>query len=91
MKTRPEPGTTVQFTGDFLRSTGQYTGPEATGKWIVVECACGLCGHGPFCALNQPHLCQEDPTGYEDVPVEQRPKWRHVNYHNVEKTYRRLQ
>ena len=77
-------GCRVRLTGDFLRNTGQVCGGEGQSKWNVVECDCGLCETGDYVAVNQPHICQSDPTGYEDLPVEKRPKYRHINIHNLE-------
>lgn len=80
------PGMKVRLTGAFLRSTGQIAGGEGQKRWIVIECSCRMCGRdGQFCAVNEPHICQTDPRGYEDLPPEQRPKWRHFNVANLEK------
>jgi len=77
-------GLRVRLTGAFLRSTGQYLGSEGISRWTIVECKCSLCALGDYCAVNEPHLCQSDPTGYEDIPEAERPKWRHFNVVNLE-------
>lgn len=77
------PDAKVQLTGVFLANTGQRTGGEGQKKWRVVECACGLCAGGCFVAVNEPHHCQADPTGYEDIPIDARPKHRHINMGNL--------
>lgn len=83
------PGTKVRFTGRFLRNTGQFAGGEGARTWTIVECACALCevvGYADlyYVAVDQPHIAQIDPTGYEDVPSAERPKWRHINAANLE-------
>lgn len=84
-KGKAVPGMRVRLTGDFLRSTVQVAGGEGASRWTVVECGCPMCGRdGAFCAVNEPHLCQSDPTGYEDIPESMRPKWRHFNVGNLE-------
>ena len=81
-----KPGDTVRFTGDFLRNTGQIVGSAGLDRWVVRECHCALCGNdGRFICTNEPHHCQEDPTGYEDLAPEDRPKWKHLAAGNVEK------
>ena len=49
-------GARVRFTAAFLRSTGQYTGSDANGRWIVQSCECTLCATGRFVAVDQPNL-----------------------------------
>lgn len=75
MKTKPGAGTVVRMTGEFLRNTGQYTGPEGFNRWTIQACDCGLCRVGPFVLTDQP---REDPAPDEN-------KFRHINYHNLEK------
>ena len=82
------PGTKVRFTGNFLSFTGQQAGPAGQSRWTIMACDCSLCTGkrcGGFCAVDEPHSCQEDPTGYEDIPVEERPKWKHINLSNLER------
>lgn len=92
---KAKPGTRVRLTGAFLRSTGQIAGGEGGKRWTVVECSCKLCQGNPgpkcqdkgawcFVAVDEPHACQIDPTGYEDVPEAERPKFRHINANNLE-------
>ena len=74
----------MRLTGSFLRSTGQIVGGEGTLAWLTVRCPCHLCSTGEYVAVNEPHHCQTDPTGYEDVPPEERPLWRHFHAGNLE-------
>lgn len=74
-------GTKVRLTARFLRSTGQYTGSDANGKWLVVTCDCALCKAGGHCAVNEPAL---DYGQWDDIPKEERPKWRHFATGNLE-------
>jgi hypothetical protein len=76
-------GAEFALTGVFLKNTGQIVGGEGLSRWRRQACDCGLCHGGSFLASNEPHACQDDPRGYEDVPPEQRPKWRHFNVANV--------
>ena len=80
----PPAGTKVRLTGIFLRNTGQRVGGEGPQRWLTVACDCPSCKSGDFVAVNEPHLCQTDPRGYEDIPPEERPKWRHFNAANLE-------
>jgi hypothetical protein len=79
-----KPGTTVRLTGKFLRSTGQIAGGDGSKRWCIVACDCVLCSDGCYAAVDEPHLCQSDPRGWEDRPAEERPKWRHFNIANLE-------
>ncbi len=74
-------GTKVRLTGKFLRSTGQYTGGDANGKWLIVACDCALCKGGEHCAVNEPAL---DYGQWDDIPKEERPRWRHFAAANLE-------
>lgn len=78
------PGTRVRLTGTFLKNTGQQVGGEGQSVWTIQECSCQLCRTGAFVATNEPHACQEDPRGYEDIPPEERPRWRHINTCNLQ-------
>lgn len=40
---RMVPGVKVRLSGQFLRSTGQYTSSEARKVWTVQECPCRSC------------------------------------------------
>ncbi len=80
----PPAGTKVRLTGIFLKNTGQIAGGEGQSKWLIVACSCSLCKQGDFVAVNEPHLCQKDPRGYEDLAPEDRPKWRHFAAGNLE-------
>lgn len=49
-----KPGDHVKVTAKFLKSTGQYTGGDAHGRWIVVtHPGCGMCESGDFVAVNE--------------------------------------
>jgi hypothetical protein len=37
------PGTRVRFTGRYLKSTGQTTGPEGREIFTVISCPCARC------------------------------------------------
>jgi len=74
------PGTKVQLTGVFLRSTGQVAGGEGASKWTLVPCSCALCrdgslSNGYFVAVDEPR---------EVEPGEVGPKWRHFNAANLQ-------
>ena len=81
-------GAVVRLTGRFLRNTGQIAGSEGASRWKIVACECRLCrpsGDGFRCvAVDEPHEAQRDPRGYEDIPADERPKWRHINAANLE-------
>lgn len=62
-------GDRVKFTGKFLRNTGQYTGSDAFGEWMVVECDCELCKHDCV-AVNEPSIYDLD-------------RWRHISVCNL--------
>jgi len=87
---RPAVGTVVRLTGVFLRNTGQIAGGEGQARWTVVACDCRACDDwtaaeaAPLVAVNEPHACQSDPRGYEDIAPEDRPKWRHIAACNLE-------
>lgn len=74
----------VRLRAEFLRSTGQYTGEEPFKRWTIQACACGLCSREQIVAVDDPHICQIDPRGYEDIPEDKRPVFRHVNVANLE-------
>ena len=79
LKNAPPVGTKVRLTGAFLRSTGQVAGGEGERRWTVMPCDCVLCRDG-FVAIDEP----ADQSYYEDLPPEQRPRWRHVALGNLE-------
>lgn len=74
-------GLRVRMTGYFLRATGQHKGPDGASRWLVVACDCGLCSRGEICAVNEPAY---DYGQWDDIPVDQRPKWRHIALANLE-------
>lgn len=82
LQTKPAPGTKVRFTSYFLVATGQQTGPNGGGRWLVVECECGLCKCGRHIAVNEPAIHDEM---YDDVEPSKRPQWRHMAFANLER------
>lgn len=87
LKVIPPIGTKVRLTGKFLRNTGQFTGSEGTSTWLTVESTehkPGDSAKDAIISVNEPHLCQTDPRGYEDFAPEERPKWRRINAANLE-------
>lgn len=82
---KPAPGTHVKFTRYFLDNV-PFAREQATARWSVVDCLCGLCLSGRHVAVNEPP--PHDPM-YEDVPPERRPKWRHINWTNLQISYER--
>jgi len=78
----PLPGTKVRLTGYFLKCTGQQRGSEGLSRWTIVACECSLCKGGDHVATNEPAYLP--PGMYDDLPVEQRPKWRHIALCNLE-------
>jgi len=45
-------GDKIKLTGQFLRNTGQHTGPGGLSTWVVQACDCDLCKTGRFVATN---------------------------------------
>lgn len=76
MKKKPEPGTRVRMTRQFLRNTGQVSGGDASSKWTVQECGCGLCRLGRHVATDQASYDGSGP--------------RHIAFANLEKTRARV-
>lgn len=72
-------GDKVKLTGLFLKNTGQTCGGEGGKVWTVV----GFWSDGRQCLVNEPHVCQTDPTGYEDLAPEDRPQWRSIATGNL--------
>ncbi len=78
MRVKPEPGTRVRFTGDYLRNTGQAIGGEGQSRWVVQACDCGLCGNGRHILTDQPTMMEEriaDPDTSE---------FRHIAFANLQ-------
>ena len=82
LATCPPVGTIVRPTAYFLAATGQRTGREGSLRWLVTECACGMCASGGFAAVNEP---LDTSTGYEDIAPKDRPQWRHFALANLER------
>jgi len=66
MQTKYPAGTRVRLTTKFLRSTGQVSGSDANGKWLVQDCSCGLCARGGFVATNQRNV---DDDGQRHIAI----------------------
>lgn len=61
-------GDRVRLTGRFLRSTGQFTGPEGQSRWIVQACPCALCKSGDYPHLNRFKLSATKLPSLETSP-----------------------
>jgi hypothetical protein len=72
-------GDRVRLARAFLRNTGQVKGGEGHSRWTVVACACGLCTHGGFVAVDERSMYADSP-GNEDMPPQ-----RHFNVANLER------
>ena len=78
------PGTTVAYTGKFLRNTGMLTGSAGLDKFIVQECHCRHCVTKTRVAINR-HITWADPTepNYDpdyarDLKAEVGNTWAHI-------------
>lgn len=83
------PGTTVAYTGKFLRSTGQVVGSAGLDKFVVQECHCSHCVAKARVAVNQ-LATWTDPQepGYDadyarDLKAEVGNTWLHINAENL--------
>ena len=83
------PGTTVAYTGKFLRSTGQVVGSAGMDRFIVQECHCRRCTDKIRVAVNQP-ASGTDPhePGYDaeyarELQAEVGNTLRHINTENL--------
>ena len=65
------PGTKVQLSGRFLRSTGQQLGGEGQSKWIVEECPCRICQTGDYLATNEE---KEDVSYFDPEELKANPQ-----------------
>lgn len=78
------PGTTVAYTGKFLRDSGQMTGSAGLDRFIVQECSCGMCKLKARVAVNQhaiwtdPNEPDYDPEYARELTAEQGNTWRHI-------------
>lgn len=80
-------GARVRMTRAFLRNTGQFTGADANGKWIVQDCPCDHCQRGEWIATDEPAI-----TSYytaEELAAMPWLRMRHINAGNVELVKRR--
>jgi hypothetical protein len=78
-------GDLVRLTGSFLRSTGQYTGPDAHAKWTVQDHqGCRLCADGRFVLTNEPRQA-DDMFSAAEMAADPTLAFRHVNASNLER------
>lgn len=72
-------GDNVRLTGDYLRNTGQATGPEGLSRWIVQA----IDEKRGWAVTNQP---LEDVSYWTKEELEQDPslKWRRIALANLE-------
>jgi hypothetical protein len=79
-------GSKVRLTGSFLRSTGQFAGPEGQARWIVQACACRMCATGRFIRTDQQKSAESlrDYTA-EELASEPALYFRHIASANLEK------
>jgi hypothetical protein len=83
------PGTTVAYTGKFLRSTGQMTGSAGLDKFVVQECRCLHCKAKTHVAVNQldpwtnPHEPGYDAEFAQALKAEVGNTWLHINTGNL--------
>jgi hypothetical protein len=76
------PGDRVRFTGEFLRNTGQYTGPEGKLRFTVRACECASpCLPAGYVRVDQP----ADLDFYTPDEVAGQPclKWRAIAAANI--------
>lgn len=74
-------GDTVRFTRAYLRSTGQVSGKDANGRWLVREIL-----RGEFAVTNEPGImgCYTP----EEIAKEPHLRWRIINLGNLESVRR---
>lgn len=78
------PGTTVAYTGNFLRNSGLITGSAGLDKFIVQECHCSHCVAKTRVAVNQhciyadPHEPDYDADYARDLKAEVGNTWLHI-------------
>lgn len=78
------PGTTVAYTGKFLRSAGLIVGSAGLDRFIVQECHCTHCEAKTRVAVNQPATWTdpEEPDYDAEYTRELRAEvgntWRHI-------------
>ena len=78
------PGTTVAYTGKFLRSAGLITGSAGMDKFIVQECSCSHCEAKTRVAVNHPvwgtdpHEPEYDADYARDLKAEVGNTWLHI-------------
>ncbi len=76
-------GDRIKLTGKFLRSTGQFTGPEGLSKWTVRACECDLCAGGDFVCTDQKATHVPGMYTAEELATYPSLAWRHINRANV--------
>lgn len=78
------PGTTVAYTGKFLRSAGLQVGSAGLDRFIVQECQCSHCQAKTRVAVNQPSIWTDpqepgyDPSYARDLKAEVGNTWMHI-------------
>jgi ATP-dependent phosphoenolpyruvate carboxykinase len=78
------PGTTVAYTGKFLRDSGQMTGSAGLDKFIVQECHCKHCFAKTRVAVNKPSVWTDpEEPGYDaqyarELKAEVGNTWMHI-------------
>jgi ATP-dependent phosphoenolpyruvate carboxykinase len=83
------PGTTVAYTGKFLRSTGLQTGSAGLDRFIVQECHCRRCESKLKVAVNQFALFTDPKSpGYDEeyskaLKDEVGNTWQHISTENL--------
>jgi len=70
-------GDKVQMTGKFLRSTGQYTGKDAHGKWLVVAV------QGSMVLVNESAVT--DYYTADEMKADPSLQYRRINASNLER------
>lgn len=79
------PGTTVAYTGTFLRNSGLQTGSTGMDRFIVQECHCKYCVAKARVAVNQLALWTDprepgyDPAYARDLKAEVGNTLRHIS------------
>lgn len=78
------PGTTVAYTGKFLRSAGLITGSAGLDRFVVQECHCSHCEAKTRVAVNVPFTGTDpeepdyDPEFARELKAEVGNTWLHI-------------
>jgi hypothetical protein len=79
------PGTTVAYTGKFLRSAGLITGSAGLSRFVVQECQCHHCVSKNRVAVNElatwtdPEAPDYDPEYAQALKAEVGNTWLHIS------------